>query len=68
MYKFILQQLVLVLALLLKHYNCAILFVQAFVNFAILAQYAAYNNTTIKYIKAALYKINKTKNVFFFTS
>ena len=40
------------------------LFIYVTVDFTLLAEYKLYNKDTIKYLKAALYWINKTKEAF----
>ncbi len=40
------------------------LFIHAIVDFVLLAEYKSYNGDTIEYLKAALYRIDKTKDVF----
>ena len=40
------------------------LFIRAIVDFALLAEYKLYNEDTIKYLKAILYRIDKTKETF----
>ena len=40
------------------------LFIRDIVDFALLAEYKLYNKDTIKYLKAALYQMDKTKEVF----
>jgi len=40
------------------------LFIYAIVDFILLAEYKLYNKDTIEYLKAALYRIDKTKEVF----
>ena len=40
------------------------LFIHTTVNFALLAKYKSHNKNIIKYLKAALYQIDKTKEVF----
>jgi uncharacterized membrane protein len=50
------RQLIAVLAPLIpKEYTGAILYTQAVLDFIILAQYALYNNNTIRYIEHVLY-------------
>ena len=40
------------------------LFIYAIINFALLAKYKSYNEDNIKYFKAALYQMDKTKEAF----
>jgi hypothetical protein len=40
------------------------LFIYTTVNFTLLAEYKLYNKDMIEYLKAALYQIDKTKEVF----
>ena len=40
------------------------LFIYIIVDFALLAEYKLYNKDIIEYLKAILYRINKTKEVF----
>jgi len=40
------------------------LFIRAIVNFILLAEYKSHDKDTIKYLKAALYRMDKTKEVF----
>jgi len=40
------------------------LFIRAIVNFILLAEYKLYNKDMIKYLKAILYQIDKTKEAF----
>jgi hypothetical protein len=40
------------------------LFIHAIVNFILLVEYKLYNKDTIKYFKAILYQIDKTKETF----
>ena len=40
------------------------LFIRAIVDFILLAEYKLYDKDTIKYLKAALYWMDKTKEVF----
>jgi len=49
---------------LLYRHEGAILFIHAIVNFILLAEYKLHNKDIIKYLKAALYQINKTKEAF----
>jgi hypothetical protein len=51
-------------ALLLYRHKGAILFIYITVNFALLAEYKLHNKDIIKYFKAALYQIDKTKEAF----
>ena len=64
MYKFLLQQLVPIIVPLLKQNKGAMLFIQAFVDFTILSQYILYDELTIQYLAAAIYKIDKIKDIF----
>jgi hypothetical protein len=64
MYKSVLQQLVPIVAPLLKHNEGAMLFVHAFVDFALLSQYTSHDEGTIRYLAAAIYRMDKTKDVF----
>ena len=57
-------QIVLVIALLLYRHKEAILFIRATVDFSLLAKYKSHNKDIIKYLKAALYRIDKTKKAF----
>jgi hypothetical protein len=49
---------------LLYRHEGAILFIYTTVNFALLTEYKLYNEDTIEYLKAALYQMDKTKEVF----
>jgi hypothetical protein len=49
---------------LLYRYKGVILFIYTTVDFTLLAKYKLYNKNTIKYLKAVLYQINKTKEAF----
>jgi hypothetical protein len=40
------------------------LFIYTIVDFTLLAKYKSHNEDIIKYLKAALYQINKTKEAF----
>jgi hypothetical protein len=40
------------------------LFIYTTVNFILLAKYESYNKNTIEYLKAILYRMDKTKEVF----
>jgi hypothetical protein len=64
MYKSLLRQLVPVVAPLLKHNKGAMLFVRAFVDFTVLAQYVAHDDDTINYLTEAMYRMNRTKDAF----
>ena len=64
MYKSLLYQIVLVIIPLLYRHKGAILFIYTIVDFALLAKYKLYNEDIIKYFKAALYQMDKTKEVF----
>ena len=64
MYKSLLQQLVPVIVPLLKQNEGAMLFIWAFVDFTILSQYVLYNESTIQYLAAAIYKMDKIKDIF----
>ena len=52
------------MAPLLYRHEGAILFIYITVNFVLLAKYKSYNKDIIKYLKATLYQIDKTKEVF----
>jgi hypothetical protein len=52
------------MAPLLYRHKGAILFIHTTVDFTLLAKYKLHNKDIIKYFKAALYQINKTKEVF----
>ena len=52
------------MALLLQGHKGAVLFMRAIVDFALLAEYESHDNNTIKYLKAALYQMDKTKEAF----
>jgi len=64
MYKSLLHQIIPIVAPLLYRNKGAILFIRATVNFILLAEYKLHNKDTIKYLKAVLYRIDKTKEVF----
>jgi hypothetical protein len=64
MYKSLLRQLVPVMAPLLKHNEGAMLFIRAFVDFTMLSQYVSHDEATIRYLAAAIHRMDKTKNVF----
>ena len=49
---------------MLYRYKGAILFIRTIVNFILLAKYKLYNKDIIKYLKAILYQIDKTKEAF----
>jgi hypothetical protein len=49
---------------LLYRHKGAMLFIYTTVNFILLAKYKSHNKDTIEYLKAVLYQINKTKEVF----
>ena len=52
------------MAPLLYGHKGAMLFIYTIVDFALLAEYKLYNKNTIKYLKAVLYQIDKTKKAF----
>ena len=52
------------MAPLLYRHKGVILFIYTTVDFALLAEYKLYNKDTIEYLKAALYRIDKTKEAF----
>ena len=52
------------MAPLLYRHEGAILFIYTIVNFILLAKYKLYNKDIIKYLKAVLYQIDKTKEAF----
>ena len=52
------------MAPLLYGHKGAILFIYTTVDFVLLAKYKSHNKDTIKYLKAALYQIDKTKEAF----
>ena len=64
MYKSLLRQIVPVMAPLLYGHEGAILFIRATVDFALLAEYESHDEDTIEYLKAALYRMDKTKEAF----
>ena len=49
---------------LLYRHKGAILFIYTTVDFALLAKYKLHNKDTIEYLKAILYQMDKTKEVF----
>jgi hypothetical protein len=49
---------------LLYGHKGAMLFIYTIVDFALLAEYELHNKDIIEYLKAALYQIDKTKEVF----
>ena len=63
-YKSLLQQLVPTIVPLLKQNEGAILFIWVFVDFTILSQYILYDKSTIQYLAAAIYRIDKIKDIF----
>ena len=52
------------MVLLLYKHKGAILFIYTIVDFILLTEYKLYNENIIKYLKATLYQIDKTKEVF----
>jgi len=64
MYKSMVRQIVPVLAPLLKQNRAAMLFVRAFVDFAILSRYTSHDANTIEYLEAALYRMDRSKDAF----
>ena len=64
MYKSLLRQLVPAIAPLLKQNEGAMLFIRAFVDFTILSQYVSHDESTIRYLAAAMSRMDKTKDVF----
>jgi hypothetical protein len=64
MYKSLLKQIVPVVAPLLKHNEGAMLFIRAFADFAMLSQYTTHDDITLRYMEAAIYRMDKTKDVF----
>ena len=52
------------MAPLLYRHEGVILFIYTTVDFALLAEYKSYNKDTIKYLKAILYQMDKTKEAF----
>ena len=49
---------------MLYRYKGVILFIRTIVNFILLAEYKLYNKDIIKYLKAVLYQMDKTKEAF----
>jgi len=64
MYKSLFHQVVPIITPLLYRHEGAILFIYITINFILLAKYKLYNKDIIKYLKAALYQIDKTKETF----
>ena len=52
------------MAPLLYRHKGAMLFIYTIVNFTLLAKYKLYNKNIIEYLKATLYRMNKTKKAF----
>jgi hypothetical protein len=52
------------MVLLLYKHKGAMLFIYIIVDFTLLTEYKSHNEDIIEYLKAILYQINKTKEVF----
>lgn len=63
--KAIVRQLVVVIAPLLRTREpAAVLFTRAVMDFVLMAQYKTHSDATLAYIEHALYRMDKTKDVF----